>query len=446
MRGAVANIAQRATDTVREVITLVLYRGVPLLIVDSPPGAGKTWLVEEVVAAALSSARMRVCVVTPRAKQGFDVLERLVARFALPRIEALVARHRTMPATLVGRVVRIDSARNLGAGPGVVVTTAHKLAAGLNALLTGAFDLLIVDEAYQLAAKDFYPIADLAPRILLVGDPGQLDPLVTVPITRFEGADHKVHWSLPRAILDRYPETPVVRLPATRRLVPDTTSLIQPGFYPDLPFVSLADPSQRQLQFPVAGMVGATDDALDLIAGGASVVAVLLPERGPTFEEYDLDVAAAMADIAHRVLQRQARSPAGMRLSQADIGCIDPHVASGETVAARLRMHGSGRIWVNTPEQWQGLQTQVTVVKHPLTEANGPSGFDLEAGRWCVSLTRHTHACVIVGRASIGRVLADYTHECGETPSGAVDDVWAGYRAHATIWSELDRRGRLLRL
>jgi hypothetical protein len=444
MRGA-ANTAQMAIDTVREVITLVLYQGLPLLIVDSPPGAGKTWLVEEVVAAAVALG-WRVCVVTPRAKQGFDVLSRLVTRFALPRIEALVAQHRTMPPALRGQVARIDKARNLGTGPGVVVTTAHKLAVGLNALPMGFFDLLIVDEAYQLAAKDFYPIADLAPRILLVGDPGQLDPLVTVDITRFEGADHKVHWPLPRAILDRYPATPIVHLPATRRLVPDTTTLIQPSFYPDLQFVSLADPNQRQIRLPVAGMVGGIDDALDLIAGGASVVAVLLPERGPTFEEYDLDVAAVMADIAHRVLQRQAQSPARVRLSEADIGCIDPHVASGETVAARLRMHGSGGIWVNTPEQWQGLQTQITVVKHPLTEANGPSGFDLEAGRWCVSLTRHTHASIIVGRASIGRVLAEYTHECGETPSGAVDDIWAGYRAHATIWSELDRRGRLLRL
>jgi hypothetical protein len=446
MRGSVTTAAQRAIDTVREVITLVLYRGVPLLIVDSPPGAGKTWLVEEVVAAAVTGARMRVCIVTPRASQGFDVLLRLINRFALPRVEALVARHRSMPPALAGQVLRIDSASNLGVGPGVVVTTAHKLAAGLNALPSRSFDLMVVDEAYQLAAKDFYPIADLAPRILLVGDPGQLDPLVTVDITRFEGADHKVHWPLPRAILNQYPAIPVVRLPATRRLVPDTTTLIQPSFYPDLPFVSLADPNQRRIRLPVAGMVGAIDHALDLIVGGASVVAVLLPERGPTFEEYDLDVATVMADIAHRVLQRQAQSPAGVRLSEAEIGCIDPHVASGETVAARLRMHGSGGIWVNTPEQWQGLETQITVVKHPLTEANGPSGFDLKAGRWCVSLTRHTHACVIVGRASIGRVLAEYAHECGETPSGAVDDIWAGYRAHATIWSELERRGRLIQL
>ena len=168
-------------------------------------------------------------------------------------------------------------------------------------------------------------------------------------------------------------------------------------------------------------MAGAIDDALDMVARGASVVAVLLPERGPTFEEYDLDVAAAMADTAHRVLQRQAQSPAGVRLTEADIGCIDPHVASGKTVAARLRMHGSGQIRVNTPEQWQGLETHITVVKHPLTEASGPSGFDLEAGRWCVSLTRHTHGYIIIGRGSIGRVLADYAHECGETPRGAVD-------------------------
>ena len=128
MRGNIST-AQRAIDTVREVLTLVLYRGLPLLIVDSPPGAGKTWLVEEVVAAAVTGARMRVCIVTPRANQGFDVLLRLVNRFALPQIEALVAQHRSMPSVLIGQVTRVNSARNLGVGPGVVVTTAHKLTA-----------------------------------------------------------------------------------------------------------------------------------------------------------------------------------------------------------------------------------------------------------------------------------------------------------------------------
>src|SRR5690349_12080691 len=129
MHAGLAAAAERALDSAREVIRLVVGRGLPLVIVDSPPGAGKTWLVEEVVAVAAHAANMQVCVVTPRASQGFDLLRRIVDGFALPRVEALIKESRTLPPALAGRVARVDKARNLGFGPGVVVTTAHKLAA-----------------------------------------------------------------------------------------------------------------------------------------------------------------------------------------------------------------------------------------------------------------------------------------------------------------------------
>ena len=49
----------------------------------------------------------------------------------------------------------------LNLGPGVVVTNAHLLASYLGQLGPRSFDLMIIDEAYQLAASDFLPIANL---------------------------------------------------------------------------------------------------------------------------------------------------------------------------------------------------------------------------------------------------------------------------------------------
>jgi hypothetical protein len=74
---------------------------------------------------------------------------------------------------LHGRIAAANGWDNsLNQGPGVLVANAHVLAAYLDRLSPATSDLAIVDEAYQLAAIDFMPISDLAPRVLMVGDPG----------------------------------------------------------------------------------------------------------------------------------------------------------------------------------------------------------------------------------------------------------------------------------
>ena len=77
---------------------------------------------------------------------------------------------------------------------------------------------MIIDEAYQLAASDFMPVADLATRVLMVGDPGQLDPVSSAETTNLEASAHKIHWSAPAYVLDRFPQTPLFNFPVTRRL------------------------------------------------------------------------------------------------------------------------------------------------------------------------------------------------------------------------------------
>ena len=51
-------------------------------------------------------------------------------------------------------------------GPGVIVANAHMLAAHLPKLQIHEFDLLIVDEGFQLGAAGFMPVSDLAERML----------------------------------------------------------------------------------------------------------------------------------------------------------------------------------------------------------------------------------------------------------------------------------------
>jgi hypothetical protein len=436
----------RADRVIDEAINSALFGSDPVSIVKSPPGAGKTFLVECAAAVAVGRPAMRIAVVTPGVSQLYDIARRLL-EYRLPRLELAHAKHRSLPADLVGRINASSGwSQGLNVGPGVVITNAHLLASYLQQLGPGAFDLIIADEAYQLAAADFMHIAHLASRFLMVGDPGQLNPVSSADTTNLEASRHKIHWSAPAYILDRFPSTPVHGLPVTRRLLPDTSDLIQASFYQDLPFHSVVDPSERRVRFGLQGVERGIDAALDAVASGRSLVAVTLPGSPPAHEEADLELAAMMAHLADRVLVRDAEWIGERVLEEDDIGCIDPHVIAGGAVRDGLRQRGRSSIRVDTVERWQGLQMPIAIVRHPLSLANRPTAFDLEAGRWCVSLSRHQIGCIIVSRASVTELIRDYVHGCDTVAAGARDATWAGYQAHRTIWKALLDQGRVFAL
>src|SRR5919205_3801062 len=90
---------------------------------------------------------------------------------------------------------------------------------------------------------DLGALGPLSAQVVLVGDPGQIAPVVTGDSRRWQ------HWAAgpqraaPDALLAAYPEAVTrLRLPHTWRLGPATTALIQPAFYADLPFTSARPP------------------------------------------------------------------------------------------------------------------------------------------------------------------------------------------------------------
>lgn len=439
-------IAEHADRVLDEIVERALFGTDPVVVAKSPPGAGKTFLVECAAAVAVSHPRARVVIVTPGVSQLYDIVRRLLA-YDLPRLNLAHAKHRELPPDLVGRINATQGwDPTLNSGPGVVVTNVHLLAAYLHQLGAAAFDFMIVDEAYQLAAREFMQVAHLAPRCLLVGDPGQLNPVNAADTTNLESGPHKIHWSAPAYVLDRFPQTPVFGLPVTRRLLPDTARLVQTSFYPDLPFDSIVDPALRRLRYAIGGAERGIDDALDAIASGESLVGLTIPGSPPAHEEADLELAALMAHVADRVLIRQAEWVGQRRLTEADVGCIDPHVISGGAISDGLRQLNRSGIRVDTVERWQGLQLPITVVRHPLSLARSPTAFDLEAGRWCVSLSRHQIGCIVIARASTTELIRDYVHGCDTVAAGARDVTWNGFEAHRKIWQTLHDQDRIFSL
>jgi hypothetical protein len=95
-----------------------------------------------------------------------------------------------------------------------------------------------IDEAWQLTFADLGGLGPLTAHVVL-GDPGQIAPVVTGDSRRWHHQATGPHCAAPEALITAYPDAVTrLRLPSTWRLGPATTSLIQPAFYAELPFTS----------------------------------------------------------------------------------------------------------------------------------------------------------------------------------------------------------------
>jgi hypothetical protein len=308
------------------------------------------------------------------------------------------------------------------------------------------YDVLVVDEAFQVTFADLVPLFSRADRFLLIGDPGQLPPLVLIDTEPFHGARYRIHAPAPEELLRHEPGSPVVKLSVTHRLPPDTVRFIQPALYPRLPFQSSVRPRQRRLSTSIPGRAGdAIDRAVDLLVSGATLIALVLPARRAIQPLVDHEATELMARIVERMLDRHVGPAGGPSFGPGDIGCVDPHVASGTQLVGELTARGipAGPLMVDTPERWQGLQRPLIVGRHPLSGV-ATSAFDLEPGRSCVTLTRHLFACVLVAREGVEQLLLSHQHNSGARSLGGVDSVWEGLEMHRALWGAFGRSGRLI--
>ncbi len=417
-----------------------------IVLVDSPPGAGKTRLVEDIVAYGVLEMGWRVAVATPKKEQSYDLIVRLRRRFPRVAVHLLhTANDQVRDDVLRCGATLVDDARMIPGGPGVVISTIDKQAFAIHKYGETRFDLLVVDEAYQTTYAKALPLFPMARQFVLVGDPGQLSPFFEVDEERFEAARDHILRPLPVEQLERFPDTPRYRMNVTRRLPQDTVDVVQPAFYPTMPFRALAEPEERRLAFGAAGMGDRIDRALDAIEHGSTIVVVSLPPLDYS-ADVDPELSAEAARTVERIISRGPRWVSqGLALGQAHIGYCDSRVVSGTETRARLNAAGRTLSFADTPEVIQGRQAPITIVKHPLSAVARAQAFNLDPGRLCVMLTRHQLACVVLSRDNVSRVLEAYEHDCGERRAGREDVVWNGFRAHRDFWRRMNDQGRVFR-
>ena len=152
----------RTDPILRQVLDLVLrQRHDPsnqFVFVSSPPGGGKTQLVE-VVAVAACQLGLQVSVTCPRAEQVFALVRRLLRAYPTQRLRLLIGKDRPLPADLEARAIPMGGGCfdfGSGDGPLLAVATVAKLAS-LAASGAVTCDLLICDESYQVTLAEFAP-------------------------------------------------------------------------------------------------------------------------------------------------------------------------------------------------------------------------------------------------------------------------------------------------
>lgn len=352
-----------------------VWSGDPAVVVKSPPGAGKSRLLSIVAAHLQARAGLNVGIACQTSLQARDLAVRIaeVAPAAkVTLVGASAARRRPD-----GLPDHLNYTATMPATPeGIVIATSAKLL--YQNRDEPPFDVLAVDEAYQLTYGDLLAIAALGRQLLLVGDPGQIDPVVTGDTRRWAALPDAPHLPAPQALLHRQADhTTVFTLPDTWRCGPATTALLQPLY--DFPFGSRR-PDRAVL----------TDGGTDEPELG---VLTLDGVQSPT----DPALMAATEQRVRDLVGRTVRHPDGTvrTLEPRDVGVVVANTVQVTAMAARLA--DLPAVTVNTMNSHQGAEYTATVVVSPLAGNQAINGsFHLDLGRLCVGLSRHTaHATIV---------------------------------------------------
>ncbi|MEU8517981.1 AAA domain-containing protein [Streptomyces sp. NPDC048577] len=413
------------------------------VVVDSPPGAGKSTLVVR-AALELASAGRSLMVVAQTNAQVDDLVLRLAEKEPDLPLGRLHSNDSSAydPALDDLENVRTSARAADLAGLDVVVSTAAKWAHVKN---VEPWPHAIVDEAYQMRSDALLAVAGLFERALFVGDPGQLDPFSVVGADQWAGLSYDPSASAVSTLLAHNPELPQHRLPVSWRLPASAAPLVSDAFYPYTPFRSGTDHGDRRLSFGVPSDGSGPDRVLDEAAASGWGLLELPARHTP---RTDPEAVRAVALVVRRLLDRggasvSERGPDPVPLTPDRIAVGTAHRDQAAAVRAQLAELGVAGVTVDTANRLQGREYDVTVVLHPLSGRPDATAFHLETGRLCVLASRHRHACVVVCRAGVADLLDEHPStepvQLGVTvkfPDGweAMMTTWDFWSNHHVSW------------
>ncbi|MEU8795019.1 AAA domain-containing protein [Streptomyces sp. NPDC048643] len=377
------------------------------VVVDSPPGAGKSTLVVR-AAQELTAGGERPIIVAQTNNQVDDLIERLANTHPGISLGRLSAGDYS-PPTALSALTNTTIGRTLDdlTGCQIIVGTAAKWAT----IRDSTFGWAILDEAYQMRSDMLLQIVERFDHGLFVGDPGQLDPFTIVGTERWIGLPHDPTQNGVSVMLEHNPHIPVHRLPVSWRLPASAAPTIAEAFYPFTNFTAGTDAGTRSLEFSTTRFGSTRLDETLATAFSTGWALHELPRRH--VPRTDTETIQTAADLADRLLSRGAvgtceRNPDGHDLSAGDIAIGVVHRDQADLVRAALVRTGNPSatgVAVDTANRLQGREFEVVIVVHPLSGRRDATAFHLEAGRLCVLASRHRQACIVVAREGIADLL-----------------------------------------
>ncbi len=365
-----------------EVLTSLSTPSKGVKVVQGPPGSGKTWLIAELA--------------LRRQRRGQSVLVVAFTHRALHQVaEAMIVASGKSDARPIYRDMFVESVpkgcrhrpdlpRGEGLRKNTLLVTAAKVAASWRREPPGGWDVVIVDEASQLALPSILAAVGLADEAIVVGDPLQLPPVARADDALDHPAADGLQW-----VADRAPQGYAIR--ETRRMNAPLARFASQAFY-------------GGRMEPVPAAQGGNADRFLPLAGWPFAAAVppdagarLLLHAGTPDEEAKLAADLLAALDAH-------------------LGGVDPHTGKALTyaVATPRRDHVARlqtaffrdpplarRITAETVERLQGATASVCLFAtgEPVPTATGPGrdlGWTLSARRLNVALTRGRYLALML--------------------------------------------------
>jgi hypothetical protein len=431
---------QRQTDVVFEAVCSSLLNGKRLSIVEAPPGSGKTHLLLRIIHELVSKG-WRVALATQTNNQATDV----AARFATEHPSSPVARFSrsgsTPPQDFPIRAKWVTKFSDLSSGPGLHVATAAKWATLKDPV---PYALLAIDEAWQMDWAKLMQCSDMSEKFLMIGDPGQIEPVTSVDTSRWGTSLRPPHIAAPEVVKsdpNLLDQASLHFLPACRRLPKNAVEFVKP-FY-DFDFDSYAEHQDRVFTSTKGSRI------VDLLHDFAPILATIpTPLDGPP-QSTDTELALAIKSIIKGLMESGVLfstdpEKATDFLRQEHIGVVASHRAMNGLIRKTL---GSDfpDVKIDTPERWQGLETPFMIAVHPLSGVTDPSEFDLSTGRLCVMVSRQQVGLIIVARDHVGKTIENVIPSATQPPD-AKDRIGRGRRAHLEFWNQLVGGRRIIKL
>ena len=257
-------------------------------------------------------------------------------------------------------------------------------------------DVLVVDEAYQAVFAQVAQAAEKATQIFMVGDPGQIGPVVQTDTTAWANMAAGPHMRAPE-VFAQDSDAFVLRLPSTYRLGQVTADAIAPLY--DFPFTSAR---------PERYLTDKTGQRLP------EITPMLVESTG----EFDMELLSTVAQEAVKFIGMQVTEitpdgPVSRALDGSDIAVVVARSGQESAVNAMLRRQGAHTedISVGTADRLQGGQWHAVVALDPLVGSDQVDDFRTGPGRLCVMCSRHSARMIFMhdGRweESLNSDLAD---------------------------------------